>query len=332
METTADDLFAGAGGWSLAARRLGIRDRGVELMPAARGTRDAAGFETIHGDVWSFVPDGTAAGLIASPPCPPFSKARPKSDGGRALASVLDAVTVGAYKRLEDLRTFRVADDDDRTRLALTPLHYALTEPYRWLAWEQVPGALPLWEVCADVLRAAGWSVWTGVLDSEQYGTPQARRRAVLIASLDVLAAPPIPTHSKYHRHDPTRLDPGVRPWVSMGQALHDAGFPGWQDVPQRLAAASWCWRRPATTIVGSFRPDIVAAPGFRTTVSRQDAPDSVRVSVAEAGVLQGFPADHPWAGAESSQYLQAGNAVPVPLAEAVLRAATGGDSGGALW
>ena len=85
-------------------------------------------------------------------------------------------------------------------------------------------------------------------------------------------------------------------------------------------ASAHWAYRRPSTTIVGTFKPEIVAAPGYRTTVSRQNAPDSVRVTVAEAGVLQSFPVDFPWQGAKTRQYLQVGNAVPPLLAEAVLR------------
>ena len=84
-----------------------------------------------------------------------------------------------------------------------------------------------------------------------------------------------------------------------------------------------WCFNRPSTTIVGSFKPEIVAAPGYRTTVSRQNAPDSVRVTVHEAGVLQSFPADYPWQGAKGKQYLQAGNAVPPLLAAHALAAAT---------
>lgn len=80
-----------------------------------------------------------------------------------------------------------------------------------------------------------------------------------------------------------------------------------------------WVFERPATTIVGSFRPDVVSAPGYRTEISRQDAPGSVRVSVEEAGILQSFRADYPWKGSRTKRYEQVGNAVPPLLAAHVL-------------
>jgi DNA (cytosine-5)-methyltransferase 1 len=44
----------------------------------------------------------------------------------------------------------------------------------------------------------------------------------------------------------------------------------------------------------------------------------AVRVSVTEAAILQGFPADHPWQGTKTKQYQQVGNAIPPPLARAL--------------
>ena len=85
-----------------------------------------------------------------------------------------------------------------------------------------------------------------------------------------------------------------------------------------------WCFNRPSTTIVGSFKPEVVAAPGYRVDVSRQNAPDSVRVTVHEAGILQSFPADYPWQGAKGKQFLQCGNAVPPGLAFHALGTAAG--------
>lgn len=107
-------------------------------------------------------------------------------------------------------------------------------------------------------------------------------------------------------------------PTIAFG---HDANSARW------FKGDEWMFHRPATTVVGTFRPDIIAAPGYRTDISRQNAPDSVQVTIHEAGVLQSFPADFPWQGAKGKQFLQAGNAVPPGLALHALAAAAGIDA-----
>lgn len=151
----ADDLFSGAGGWCLAATNLGIHARGVELMKEARATRDAAGLTTIHDDVWTFRPDGKAVGKIDSPPCQTFSAAG-KGAGRKALDDVLRGIRDRYYTDLDHLRFLGLEVGDERTSLVLTPLHFATQYEYEWLAWEQVPTVLPVWEACAEVLRGQG--------------------------------------------------------------------------------------------------------------------------------------------------------------------------------
>lgn len=67
-------MFAGAGGWDVAAEVLGIDVDGIEIMPEAKATRKAAGFRTICSDVRDYFPGpGEYDMLIASPPCQTFS-------------------------------------------------------------------------------------------------------------------------------------------------------------------------------------------------------------------------------------------------------------------
>lgn len=239
------DLFAGHG-WGVACQKLGIEEYGVEIMPEAIATRELNGMTTVYRDVWEGLAEdrpleerhpvtyGDYDLLIASPPCQTFSMAGGGA-GRKALDDVLGLIDAKAYRSVEDLRAFGESHDP-RTALVLTPLAHVFRDLPRYVVLEQVPPVLPVWERCAEEMRAWGYSVWTGNLQSEMYGVPQTRKRAILIAKrdpdLDGEAAPPVPTHSRYYSRDPKRLDAGVLPWVSMAEAL------GWGMTERPMVTA----------------------------------------------------------------------------------------------
>lgn len=273
--------------------------------------------------VWEL---GEVEGLIGSPPCQTFSLAGKKE--------ALDSV---------------------RGQLVWEPIRYAQALAPEWIALEEVPTVLPLWRVYEEVLRTMGYRTWSGVLDASAYGVPQRRKRAILMASRGPLR-PPTPTHGPAD-HDDLFGAPRA-PYVTMAEALGwgitDApartvmagssrtGGPrpldggagarahyweavkrgAWQPNPDDPGDHAWVFTRPATTVVGSFRPDILAAPGWRKDpkVPRQNAPGSVPITVEQAGVLQSFRIDYPWQGAKTRRYEQVGNAIPPLLAAAILK------------
>lgn len=213
------DLFAGTG-WGVACQRLGIDEMGVEIMPEAIATREANGMHTIYHDVWEGLtgPRLSYDLLIASPPCQTFSMAG-HGAGRKALDEVIEAIETHAYKDPQALRDFG-DKHDPRTALVLTPLAHVWRDRPRLVTFEQVPTVLPVWEACATIMRGLGYDVKVAVLQAEQYGVPQTRKRAILVARLDGEARMPAPTHSAYYPTNPAKLDPGVLPWVSMAQAL----------------------------------------------------------------------------------------------------------------
>ncbi|MFJ2739707.1 DNA cytosine methyltransferase [Streptomyces sp. NPDC087440] len=398
------DLFAGPGGWSCALAALGIRDVGLEWDEWACKTRAAAGQLTVRTDVAMYPTRpfvGRVGGFIASPPCQAWSTA------GKRLG-LLDQPLV--HQAVADLASGRDTRDrllsscrDPRSLLAAEPMRYlhalhAAGGP-QWVAMEEVPDVLALWKQYASILRSWGFSVWTGILNAADYGVPQTRRRAILLASRTRTAAPPPPTHAKVAEPE-SLFGPGRARWVSMAEALGwgatdrptptvcAGGGPGggpepfpsgsrktlsdardrgtWAPRPtgvvlqSRREGAGWAARhgtrdnRPATSPAPTFTAEAhrwawalrsnnqanattrrshepagtlffghranecvwIAEPA--PALPDQDPvtpPAPIRITAAEAGTLQTFPATYPWAGNKGQQFSQIGNAVPPRLA-----------------
>lgn len=221
MPITAVDHFAGVG-WGVACHRLGVLEYGAEIAPSAIRLRTANGMRTIYRDVWSGLRFPWLVPLhdlyIASPPCQTFSIAG-GGEGRKALGDVLEAIAGGLYKEVAALIALGERLDP-RTALVLAPLAHIWQHRPRLVALEQVPEVLPVWHAYAGVMRGLGYSVHVEVMRSEQYGVPQTRKRAILMARLDGKVQPPAPSHSRYYSTDPGRLDTGVEKWVSMAEAL----------------------------------------------------------------------------------------------------------------
>ena len=291
------DLFAGTG-WGVACQRLGIKESGVEIMPEAVETRTANGMETIYRDVWDgltltaeqhreqYGPYGL---LIASPPCQTFSMAG-NGKGRDALNEVIEAIDLHAYKDADALKAFG-EKHDPRTALVLTPLAYVWRDRPRLVAMEQVPTVLPVWEACAEVMREWGYEVKVKILNAEQYGVPQTRKRAILVARRGGPVHLPKATHSRYYSRTPDKLDPGVRKWVSMAEAL------GWPHVAttdvvfrngNQAHAAKRDLRSPAPTIMFGARSNKVEWMGAED--AKDPAANGRRVTIGEASALQSYP------------------------------------------
>ncbi len=278
--STVLDLFSGAGGWSLACSRLGLEEIGIEWDPRTCETRRAAGFVTVEDDVAGVRPDDYAGvdGLIASPPCQPFSTA---GKGGGI--------------------------DDPRGQLVYQPMRFARRIQPRWIACEEVPGVLPIWKGFAFELRRAGYTTWTGILAAEEYGVPQTRRRAFLLAVHgNHPVHPPAATHSRY-RTRYSRDQPGVRPWRSMADGI-SRGFVDRPSFTVTTRGNAW----------GGTSSRLTIADAQKTGRWKGDTGN---LTVAEFGTLQSFPEDYPWQGPLSSKLAQIGNAIPPDLASVALSA-----------
>ncbi|MFD5566599.1 DNA cytosine methyltransferase [Streptomyces cadmiisoli] len=375
------ELFRGPGGWAEGLRLLGLADIGLEWDTAACRTAHAAGHLTMQTDVAQYPTapfTGRTTGLIASPPCQAWSRAGNRL-GLTDQPLVHQAVHDLAHGR--DTRSELLAQcRDERSLLAAEPMRWLYDLRPEWVCMEEVPDVLPLWKQYALHLQQWGYSVWTGVLNAADYGVPQTRQRAILIASRTRKVTAPDPTHAKAPEWD--LFGDCLQPWVSMAEALGwgatDRPTPtvtagggktgGAEPFPTQArnallaaqkrgawvlhtnrnqqpdgsrqttdphgapapaftakAGGQWVLKRPATTVCATNR---ISPPGHRNREaggeSQFASPDTVRITVVEAAVLQSFRPDYPFQGTKTKQFEQVGNAVPPLLAAHVVSAATG--------
>lgn len=304
-------------------------------MPEVRETRRKNGMTDItYEDVWDYQSSQKLVydTLIASPPCQSYSSAG-KGHGRKALNDVIALIHDKAYEDIDGLREKGIDMGDERTALVLAPLHYIWKARPEYIALEQVPAVQPIWEAYVPILEGWGYNVWTDVLRSEQYGVPQTRKRAILLARKEgEIAAPPV-TNSKYHLFTPFKLDEGIAPWVSIQDALGDVFIGDNGDKAEFLKLgkqenqAIRSVNTPAATL--AFGNDY-GSPRWTTTAddaklwvagAPKDLQDRIgRFTLAQATILQSYPVGFEFHGNQFSQYKQIANSVPPTMAEKILR------------
>jgi DNA (cytosine-5)-methyltransferase 1 len=195
-------------------------------------------------------------------------------------------------------------------------------------------------------LRTAGFRLTSGVIDCQQYGVPQRRRRLIVMASRLGPIELPTPTHGRTDGRSPIST---VWEWIGdlppIAAGEHHATVPnhwasalseinlkrlaatppggGRADWPPALTLACHAKHRGHQDVYGRMHAD-GPAPALTTKCTSisngrfghpyQDRPISVR----EAACLQTFDRDFIFEGGIKSATRQIGNAIPVLLAQAV--------------
>ncbi|MFF3122387.1 DNA cytosine methyltransferase [Streptomyces sp. NPDC057908] len=364
------DLFAGPGGLDIAATIMGVESIGVEWDDATRATRDAAGLLTaVEKDVAELsacdpqVKDANV--LTGGPPCQSFSVAgnrkghKALDDVKRLATRLADHEALASFEAAwEEVKAETDVMSDERTGLVLQPLRWIMEaklrrrRPYEVIVLEQVPTVLPVWKHYAEILRRTGYAAEAHVLHSEDFGVPQTRRRAVLIAQYapgnEERPVPfPVATHQRYRKGSErlsTRTGQGhelkqdgslfpasgvarrVEPWVAMQDALKAtrpsdfvmvSNYGSGGDPKKRGRRTSL---EPAATITGKVRRNRLFLLKEDESGTKEVGEELERLSFEEAGLLQSFPARYPWQSTDVAQ--QIGNAIPPLLSLHILSSA----------
>lgn len=294
----AVDLFAGAGGMSLGAELAGLEVlAAVDHWPIAVASHAANHPRATHHcedlavmDPYK-LPDHDV--MLAAPVCGGHAKARGKE---------------------------RAHHDASRST-AWCVVRVAEAKRPRWLVIENVPEMLswalfPAWKHALELL---GYGVTTQVVRAEETGeVPQRRHRLVIVGHLG--------------RPMSVRIEP--RPPMAARTVLDLEGgsWRPWREyAPRSVARIEAAQRRRGRDVLvpyyGSSSSHAgVSLDGPIGTLTTRDRYVLVRgelarvLTVQEQLALSGFPRDYALRGTRREQVMQVGNAVPPPLAAAVLR------------
>lgn len=343
------DLFAGAGGFSLAARQAGLK---LKLAVESNGHAAATyrrnfcapgnGPKLVVDDVRRLSPSELAAEafpagavcdlLLGGPPCQGFSTHR-LNDAG-----VADARNDLIHVYFDFVRSFAP----------------------RAFLMENVPGML--WERHAQSVERfyrrgeeLGYHLFEPiVLDARDFGVPQRRKRVFILGlrgDIDrrALAWPPAPTHGSEVRR---RTVDGLEPWIGCAEAFAPAPAADPNDVhmthSREIVAAfentppNGGSRKSSGRVLkchsghdghndvyGRIDPE-KPGPTMTTACINPSKGRFVHptlhhgITVRQAARIQTFPDTFVFEGGLMAAGQQVGNAVPVALAERLIRHLTG--------
>lgn len=337
---TSVEICAGAGGQAVGLHRAGFKHFAlIEIDPHAcdtlrenvTGNPDWADCRVIQADLTAFDPKdlGLQPGrldlLAGGVPCPPFSAAGKQlgQDDERDLfPTMLDLVDFLQPKAvmIENVRAL-------------------LEPPEKFREYRE--------GVIEYRLKEAGYTIcYWKVLEARDYGVPQLRPRAILVAMREEYAK-----HFQWTEPESGELKTVADALAaSMRERFEASGTdPRWKGAYTRRWKAKYeAWLNEARK--GTVAPTLVGGSkkhggadlgptrakeawrklgvcGLGVANEKNDLKDPERdlyaergpkLTVRQAAIIQGFPEDWKFSGKKTAAYRQVGNAFPPPVAEAV--------------
>lgn len=360
MSLPVIDLFAGAGGLSIGATQAGGEVRAsIELDATACETLSKN--SRLHGavannDVSQLSGEDlrTIAGLtstdplivVGGAPCQPFSKAAYWVENGDE-ARYRRARAAG--EQSQKPQTKSEARPDERRNLVMEFWRLINESNANGFVFENVPSIRhpknrPVLDAFKNATEQAGFYVTETLGKAVEHGVAQKRERVFLLGSKLRKPEVPAPTHSL-----PGKEDRYLLPTFSTGEALDGLDDKRFFE-PEEVVQGRWAdhlksvppgWNYKAHTAwAGHPDPTFVTETRFWNfllkldpakpswTLAASPGPwtgpfhwNSRRLRTVEMAALQGFPKEYEFAGSRRERVRQLGNAVPPPMARAMVAA-----------
>lgn len=335
------DLFCGCGGMTLGFMQSGqfalvfANDLNDPALNSYRANFDPQGNHSLSGDITALLntPDIFPAAdvVIGGPPCQGFSTLNKNRESDRRKSLWRQFLDVAALSQAQVIVMENVPQ-----LLSSTEYHQIETE----------------------LLRQGFQYIEAAVLNTADYGVPQIRRRAVIMASKNHPISLPKPTHAHLLKNEGTLL----QPWATVRDAIGDLPEPTGTELrilpspldlhvgrtPTLVSVERYCavpaggnrfdlqrnrpditpacWlNKPSgsTDLFGRLwweRPSVtIRTEFFKPEKGRYLHPQQNRpITHREAARLQSFPDNFIFTGSKAEIARQIGNAVPPLLARAI--------------
>lgn len=333
------DLGLEAAGWVTLAQ-IEIDGDCVETLKA-NAKRMAREILVVHAGLEDVAPGslrrklglrkGELGLLAGGPPCQPFTThgLRKGIQDGRA-ASVFPSYLGYVREFMPQAVVMENVDGFLSAALLHRPLRQRTKEAP--LSQDEMKGSFLRWLV--GELVSVGYSVSWGLVEAADYGVPQLRQRALLLAvrgDRPCFLPPPRPNALRRTLREAIAMLPHtgpIQPLSERKRSIYSLIPPGgnWRHLPVHLqketmgaafhasgGKGGW-WRRLAWD---EPSPTILGMPDHSSTGLIH--PEEVRcLGLAECAAIQSFPRGMTFCGNSRSQYQQVGNAVPPKLGKAI--------------
>lgn len=328
LKYTSVEICAGAGGQAVGLHTAGFRhvalieidkDACETLRTNTEHNPEWTGCKVIQADLREFDPvalglePGDLDLLAGGVPCPPFSAAGKqlgRDDERDLFPTMLDMI--------DQLEPKAVMIENVR----------GLLDP-KFADYRQ--------EIIKRLESMGYEECYWDVLEAKDYGVPQLRPRAILVAMK--------PEYAQYFEHH----KPAETKVITVGEALHDSMRERYDavagDVRAEYAFKRWYEKARegvAPTVVGGSKKhggaDLgptrakrawgeLGVCGMGVANEPHEMKDAERdlfavagpkLTVTQAALVQGFPAEWKFSGRKTAAYRQVGNAFPPPVARTV--------------
>ncbi|MFB7776449.1 DNA cytosine methyltransferase [Streptomyces bauhiniae] len=328
LKYTSVEICAGAGGQAVGLHNAGFRhvalieidkDACETLRTNTEHSPEWTGCKVIQADLREFDPVGLGLEpgnldlLAGGVPCPPFSAAGKqlgRDDERDLFPTMLDMI--------DQLEPKAVMIENVR----------GLLDP-KFAEYRQ--------EIIKRLESMGYEKCYWDVLEAKDYGVPQLRPRAILVAMK--------PEYAQYFEHH----KPAETKVITVGEALHDSMRERYDavagDIRAEYAFKRWYEKAQegvAPTVVGGSKKhggaDLgptrakrawgeLGVCGMGVANEPHEMKDAERdlfavagpkLTVTQAALVQGFPAEWKFSGRKTAAYRQVGNAFPPPVAQAV--------------